>query len=61
MSAKTILHINVSLEEEDNVLNEVVVTALGISKEKKSLGYAVQELKSKDISEAKETNLGKCN
>src|SRR6187551_844801 len=49
--------IKVSLEEEDNVLNEVVITALGISKEKKSLGYAVQELKSKDISEAKETNL----
>src|SRR6185312_452395 len=49
--------IKVSLEEEENVLNEVVVTALGISKEKKSLGYAVQELKSKDISEAKETNL----
>ena len=49
--------IKVSLEEEDNVLNEVVITALGISKEKKSLGYAVQELQSKDISEAKETNL----
>ncbi|MGN6542319.1 MAG: TonB-dependent receptor plug domain-containing protein [Ginsengibacter sp.] len=50
-------YIKISLEEEENVLNEVVVTALGISKEKKSLGYAVQELKSKDISEAKETNL----
>ncbi len=49
--------LHVSLEQEENVLNEVVVTALGISKEKKSLGYAVQELKSKDISEAKETNL----
>ncbi|MEO6894064.1 MAG: SusC/RagA family TonB-linked outer membrane protein, partial [Ginsengibacter sp.] len=49
--------IKVLLEQEDNILNEVVVTALGISKEKKSLGYAVQELKSKDISEAKETNL----
>jgi hypothetical protein len=30
-------------------LNEVVVTALNISKDKKSLGYAVQGLKSKDI------------
>lgn len=47
----------VSLEQGDNVLNEVVVTALGISKEKKSLGYAVQELKAKDFSEAKEANL----
>jgi hypothetical protein len=49
--------LQVSLEQDDNILNEVVVTALGISKEKKSLGYAVQELKAKDISEAKETNL----
>ena len=45
------------LEQDDNILNEVVITALGISKEKKSLGYAVQQLKSEDISEAKETNL----
>ncbi|RAJ80061.1 TonB-linked SusC/RagA family outer membrane protein [Chitinophaga dinghuensis] len=49
--------INISLESTNRKLDEVVVTALGISREKKSLGYAVQELKSKDISEAKETNL----
>ncbi|NSL90087.1 SusC/RagA family TonB-linked outer membrane protein [Chitinophaga sp. Mgbs1] len=49
--------INISLENTDSKLQEVVVTALGISKEKKSLGYAVQELKSKDIAEARETNL----
>ncbi|MEC5147121.1 SusC/RagA family TonB-linked outer membrane protein [Chitinophaga sp. 212800010-3] len=49
--------INISLENSNKKLDEVVVTALGISREKKSLGYAVQELKSKDISEAKETNL----
>ncbi|NLR61041.1 SusC/RagA family TonB-linked outer membrane protein [Chitinophaga polysaccharea] len=49
--------INISLENSNRKLEEVVVTALGISREKKSLGYAVQELKSKDISEAKETNL----
>ncbi|HEY9343383.1 MAG TPA: TonB-dependent receptor plug domain-containing protein, partial [Hanamia sp.] len=49
--------IQISLDKEDNILNEVVVTALGISKQKKSLGYSVQELKAKDISEAKETNL----
>lgn len=47
----------VYLEEQADVLNEVVVTALGISKEKKSLGYAIQELRSSDISEAKEANL----
>ncbi|QJB33807.1 SusC/RagA family TonB-linked outer membrane protein [Chitinophaga oryzae] len=49
--------INIALESADSKLQEVVVTALGISREKKSLGYAVQELKSKDIAEARETNL----
>ncbi|WP_143307567.1 SusC/RagA family TonB-linked outer membrane protein [Chitinophaga vietnamensis] len=49
--------LNISLENNESKLQEVVVTALGISREKKSLGYAVQELKSKDISEARETNL----
>jgi len=54
-SGTTQLHI--ALTASTNELNEVVVTALGITKAKKSLGYAVQELKSKDISTAKETNL----
>ncbi len=36
--------INVTLEEEALLMDEVVVTALGISREKKSLGYAVQEV-----------------
>ncbi|MEN0054447.1 MAG: SusC/RagA family TonB-linked outer membrane protein [Mucilaginibacter sp.] len=49
--------LKIVLEGAANSLNEVVVTALNISKDKKSLGYAVQGLKSKDISEAKETNL----
>jgi TonB-linked SusC/RagA family outer membrane protein len=53
----TTKELSIQLEEASNSLNEVVVTALNISKEKKSLGYAVQELKSEDISEAKETNL----
>jgi TonB-linked SusC/RagA family outer membrane protein len=49
--------LKVTLVEAANSLNEVVVTALNISKDKKSLGYSVQGLKSKDISEAKESNL----
>ncbi|WP_419698529.1 SusC/RagA family TonB-linked outer membrane protein [Mucilaginibacter sp. NFX135] len=49
--------LRIILEEQANALNEVVITALNISKDKKTLGYAVQGLKSKDISEAKETNL----
>jgi len=50
-------NLKIQLIEAPNSLNEVVVTALNISKDKKSLGYAVQGLKSKDISEAKESNL----
>ncbi len=37
-------------------LNEVVVTALGISREKKSLGYASQEVKGDEISTVKTSN-----
>lgn len=37
-------NINVSLQENSSQLNEIVVTALGISREKKSLGYATQEI-----------------
>jgi hypothetical protein len=50
-------NLKVVLQEAANSLNEVVVTALNISKDKKSLGYSVQGLKSKDISEAKESNI----
>ena len=42
--------IDVSLEADVKGLDEVVVTALGISKEKKALGYAVQDVK-KDVIE----------
>lgn len=37
-------------------LNEVVVTALGVKKEKKKLGYAVQEVKGEDLVKAREPN-----
>ena len=43
--------------EDTQTLDEVVVTALGISREKKSLGYTTQELKSNELSNTKETNL----
>lgn len=48
--------INVTLENSDNALNEVVVTALGIKREKKSLGYAVQEVKGQTLANTKEPN-----
>lgn len=48
--------INVILENSDNALTEVVVTALGIKREKKSLGFAVQEVKGQTLANAKEPN-----
>jgi TonB-linked SusC/RagA family outer membrane protein len=55
--ASTATFIQVELNNEAELLNEVVVTALGFTRKKKSLGYAVQELKSKDFSEARESNI----
>jgi hypothetical protein len=49
--------IQVSLEEEASALNEVVITALGIKKEKKKLGYALQEVKGEDLVKAREPNI----
>lgn len=49
--------INVSLVEDVSELDEVVVTALGIKRERKSLGYAVQEVKGESLTEARETNV----
>ncbi|WP_129718080.1 SusC/RagA family TonB-linked outer membrane protein [Pedobacter sp. SYP-B3415] len=49
--------LNIVLDDTGNELAEVVVTALGISKEKKSLGYAIQEVKGVDLAEARESNL----
>ncbi|MEN9882970.1 MAG: hypothetical protein RLZZ420_187, partial [Bacteroidota bacterium] len=38
-------------------LNEVVVTALGIRKDRKKLGYAVQDIKGEALTVARETNV----
>jgi len=48
--------IDVSLESDILGLDEVVVTALGISRERKSLGYATQEVKGDEISKVKTAN-----
>ncbi|GGZ21256.1 SusC/RagA family TonB-linked outer membrane protein [Echinicola pacifica] len=45
--------IDVSLSEDVEQLNEVVVTAFGLEKEKKSLGYAVQNVDGEDIAAVK--------
>ncbi|WP_229249225.1 SusC/RagA family TonB-linked outer membrane protein [Dyadobacter sandarakinus] len=49
--------ISVQLAPEAKALNEVVVTALGISKEKRALAYAVTEVKGSEFTQARETNV----
>lgn len=49
--------INITLLEDQQQLGEVVVTALGIEREAKSLTYSVQTLKTEKINEAKTTNM----
>ena len=49
--------VDIVLQEDNEMLNEVVVTALGISREKKSLGYAVQDVKADQITRGGEVAL----
>ncbi|AWV99022.1 SusC/RagA family TonB-linked outer membrane protein [Arcticibacterium luteifluviistationis] len=50
--------INVSLSENASVLGEVVVTAFGIEKEKKALGYSVTQIEGSKFTESRTTNIG---
>ncbi|MBC9796157.1 SusC/RagA family TonB-linked outer membrane protein [Sinomicrobium weinanense] len=49
--------VNVSLSPSTQALDEVVVTALGISREKKSLGYATQEVGGENFTMTNEQNV----
>ncbi len=49
--------INVILAETGNLLDEVVITALGIERETKSLVYARQAMNTEGIEEARSTNI----
>ena len=49
--------INIKLDASATNLTDVVVTAFGISKEKKSLVYAVATVKGSEFTEARETNI----
>lgn len=44
--------LKIILESDSQSLDEVVVTAMGISREKKSLGYAIQEVNSEELTKA---------
>ena len=49
--------LTVTLKEDSNALDEVVVTALGIKRERKSLGYAIQDVKGDVLVNAHENNV----
>ena len=49
--------VNVTMAEDTEVLSEVVVTALGIKRDRKALGYEVGEVNGEDLTKAKETNV----
>lgn len=49
--------INVTLLADTQKLDEVVVTAMGIKRERKALGYAAQDLKSDDLNKSGTTSL----
>lgn len=49
--------VSVTLKSDTHLLDEVVVTALGISREKKALGYTAQEVKQNALVQGKDNNL----
>jgi len=49
--------IDVSLKQSEKDLQEVVVTALGIKKDKKTLGYGVSTVKAEELTQAHTTNV----
>jgi len=51
-------NLKITLSSDDRSLSEVVVTAMGVTKEKKALGYALQEVKGSTLTETAQTNLG---
>lgn len=49
--------IDIQLDPDVSELSEVVVTAFGIKREKKALGYSVQEVNTEGLTEARESNV----
>lgn len=49
--------LNIVLEEESQLLDDVVVTALGIKRERKALGYGLEEVDGQALTKARETNV----
>lgn len=49
--------VNVSMNSSSIMLQETVVTALGVSKEKKALGYSISEVSGDDVRKSGEANI----
>lgn len=51
-------NLKITLIEDAEILDEVVVTALGIKRQKRALGYSTARVDSKSLTEARDLNLG---
>lgn len=49
--------VNVQLTSSDNELEEVIVTALGVKREKRELGYSAEQVDSKTVNKASAVNI----
>lgn len=49
-------HLNITLESREGTMQEVVVTALGVQQQKRSLGYATTTIKTDEINKTASTN-----
>ena len=56
LTANTNMPMTIVLEEDKKLLNEVVVTALGIKREAKALTYNVQDLKGSEVTRVRDAN-----
>lgn len=56
LEAKVSENMRVVMESDEHVLGDVVVTALGVSRDKKTLGYAVSSLQGQDIANSNVVN-----
>jgi iron complex outermembrane receptor protein len=55
-NSSAIIYLNAQLSVVENMMNEVVVTALGVNKYSRSLGYSLSTVKSEDLTSAGNTN-----
>ncbi|MBE6263003.1 MAG: SusC/RagA family TonB-linked outer membrane protein [Prevotella sp.] len=57
VEVKAAAGMKITLQEDNTSLSEVVVTALGIKRDRKALGYGLSEVKGEELTKAKETNV----